>query len=246
MNDGKNKMKPTIGITLDYEVSGGYSKLPWYALRENYCTAVSDLGALPIPLPHEAGQVAAYLDLIDGLIITGGAFDVSPELYGDSARHEKTTTKDKRTQFEFAITKGAIARNIPILGICGGEQLLNVVLGGTLIQHIPDSIQNALEHEQKNPRHEPGHDVSVVSGTLLHKIVGAANIATNTAHHQAVGKVAPGVIVNATTADGVIEGIEYPAHPFCLGVQWHPEYFVSEGDRKILKAFVAAAAKHND
>jgi putative glutamine amidotransferase len=240
MGNKINKRPPVIGITLDFETNGGYSKMPWYALRENYCAAVSRFGALPMPLPHEVGQVAAYLDLIDGLMITGGAFDVSPDYYGESTKHEKTSTKDRRTQFEFAITKGAIEQKKPILGICGGEQLLNVVLGGTLIQHIPDTVKNALEHEQKNPRTEPGHTVTIEKNTLLYKIVGKNTMDVNTAHHQAVAKLAPGTVVNATTSDGVIEGLELPSHPFCLGVQWHPEYFVDAADAKIMQAFVEA------
>ena len=231
---------PVIGITLDYEEAGGYSKMPWYALRENYCGAVSRFGGIPLPLPHEVGHINHYLSMIDGLMITGGAFDVSPALYGESSQHEKTTLKERRTQFEFGITEGAIRQGLPILGICGGEQLLNVVLGGTLIQHIPDSISAALEHEQKNPRTEPGHDVTV-AGTLLSRIVGTGRIAVNSAHHQAVGRPAPGAVINATAPDGVIEGIELSGHPFCLGVQWHPEYFVSEADGKIMRAFVEAA-----
>ena len=209
-------------------------------LRENYCSIVSRFGAIPLPLPHEIASIEAYLGMLDGLVITGGAFDVSPELYGDSSKHETVTTKDRRTKFEFAITQGAIKKKLPILGICGGQQLLNVVLGGTLIQHIPDAIPNALEHEQKNPRSEPGHDVIVKPGTLLHRIVGQDIIAVNSAHHQAIAIPAPGAIVDATAPDGVIEGIEYPAHPFCLGVQWHPEYFVTDADRKIMEAFVNA------
>ena len=236
--------QPIIGITLDYEEGGGYSKMPWYALRENYCSSVSRFGATPLPLPHETGHLDTYAGLIDGLVITGGAFDVSPELYGASSQHETVTTKQRRTRFEFGITKLAIERGIPILGICGGEQLLNVVLGGTLIQHIPDSIPNALEHEQKNPRTEPGHDVAVVEDSLLHRILGTTKIAVNSAHHQAVATPAPGAIVDATAPDGVIEGIEYPAHPFCLGVQWHPEYFVTGADDKIMEAFVAACATY--
>lgn len=231
---------PRIGITLDYETSQTYSKLPWYAVRENYCSSVSDHGALPLPLPHGVEQVEEYLDLIDGLIITGGAFDVPPHYYGGGTAHETVVTKDRRTAFEFAVTRGALSRGLPILGICGGEQLLNVVLGGTLIQHIPDSIAGALEHEQKNPRTEPGHVVQVQPGTLLARITGETQLAVNTAHHQAVDKPAPGVHVSAVAEDGVIEAIEYPQHPFCLGVQWHPEYYVCEGDRKIMQAFVQA------
>ena len=128
---------PVIGITLDSEGPGGYSKLPWYALRQNYCDAVVRAGGLPILLPHEPEQAAAYLKKLDGLLITGGAFDVDPSIFGASNRHPTVKTKDRRTAFEIAITKAAIEQDMPVLGICGGQQLLNVILGGTLIQHIP-------------------------------------------------------------------------------------------------------------
>lgn len=230
-----------IGFSLDYETGGGYSKFPWYALRENYMTAVSACGAMPIALPHEVPLVEAYLEMLSGLVITGGAFDIPPSLYGDSSVHETVVLKEARTQFEWAITKGALERKMPILGICGGEQLLAVVLGGTLHQHVPEAYpRSAIAHEQPNPRHEPGHEVTVKEGTLLHTIVGKTRIPTNSAHHQAVASVPEGVVINATTQDGVIEGIEYPAHPFCLGVQWHPEYHVSPADTAIFKAFVEA------
>jgi putative glutamine amidotransferase len=233
---------PVIGITLDSEEPGGYSKFPWYALRQNYCDAVAAAGGLAVVLPHDAGAAAAYLDLIDGLVVTGGAFDVDPALFGDAGRHATVKTKDRRTAFEWAIVKGALDRNKPVLGICGGEQLLNVVLGGTLIQHIPDTVPNALAHEQPNPRDEAGHDVAVAPGTMLAGIVGAERLAVNSAHHQAVRSVAPGAVVNATAPDGVIEGIEDRRYRFCLGVQWHPEFHISEGDRRLFAAFVAAAA----
>jgi putative glutamine amidotransferase len=246
MKNGTKAGHPLIGITLDFEQGGkpgNFSKMPHYAVRQNYCTAVSDLGAVAMPLPHDLKAVETYLDMIDGLIITGGGFDVSPEYYGEKITSDKVTLKDQRTQFEFAITKGAVDKKIPLLGICGGEQLLNVVLGGTLIQHIPDTVKNALEHEQKNARTEAGHDIRIVPGTLLHNIIGADHAAVNTAHHQSVAKVAPNMVVNSTTSDGVIEGIELPTHPFCLGVQWHPEYFVSPVDKKIFAAFVAACSR---
>ena len=231
-----------IGLTLDSEAPGGYSKYPWYALRENYCAAVLRAGGLPVLLPHEPAAAEAYLDGLDGLVVTGGAFDVDPVHFGAEERHATVTTKDRRTAFETAVTRAALARDLPLLGICGGQQLLNVALGGTLIQHIPDEVEDALAHEQPNPRDQPGHGVAVTPGSLLHRVCGREALEVNSAHHQAAKAVGPGVVVNAVAPDGVIEGIELPAHPFCLGVQWHPEFAVSGGDEAIFEAFIAAAA----
>src|SRR6185437_1460538 len=162
---------PVIGLTLDSEPPGTYSKThPWYAIRENYCDAVARAGGLPILLPHDPDRAADYLALIDGLIVTGGAFDVDPALFGATTKHETVSLKTRRTDFELAICNAALAKNMPVLGICGGEQLLNVALGGTLIQHIPDEIRNALTHEQPNPRTEPGHTVKIAPNTLLRRV----------------------------------------------------------------------------
>ena len=233
--------RPVIGITLDSEEPGGYSNLPWYALRENYADAVTAAGGLPLPLPHEPGRAEDYLNLIDGLVITGGAFDVDPSLFGAGDRHPTVITKDRRTAFELAVTRGALERDMPVLGICGGQQLLHVVLGGQLIQHIPDEVPEALAHEQPNPRDEPGHGVAVKPDTLLHRIVGRDSLEVNSAHHQAAKGEPDGVVINAVAPDGVIEGIEASGKSFCLGVQWHPEYGVSAGDSAIFEAFIKAA-----
>ncbi|MEE8392794.1 MAG: gamma-glutamyl-gamma-aminobutyrate hydrolase family protein [Rhodospirillales bacterium] len=236
-------MKPVIGITLDREPPGGYSRFPWYALRQNYCSAISRAGGLAVALAHEEGAAADYLETIDGLMVTGGDFDVDPALFGDTERHAKTTTKDERTAFELALIRGALDRDMAVLGICGGQQLLHVALGGTLIQHIADQIENALAHEQPNPRDEAGHDVDIVAGTLLRRIVGSGVMSVNSAHHQAARDQPEGVVINARTADGVIEGIEAPGRSFCLGVQWHPEFLIDAGDGLIFEAFVEAAKK---
>ena len=231
---------PVIGLTLDAEKPGGYSKFPWYAVRENYCAAVTRAGGLPVLLPHEPERAGDYLDKIDGLIVTGGAFDVDPAIFGANTRHEKVTTKDRRTAFELAVTRGALARDMPVLGICGGQQLLHVVLGGTLIQHIPEEVKEALAHEQPNPRNEAGHEVEIVPGTMLHKVVGATRLKVNSAHHQAAKDAPEGVVINARASDGVIEGMEAPRYRFCLGVQWHPEFSITRGDERIFDAFIAA------
>ena len=213
------------------------------ALRENYCTAVARAGGLPVLLPHGREGVAEYLGMIDGLLVSGGNFDVDPTLFGAVSRHATVKTKEARTAFEFAMTHAALAADLPVLGICGGQQLLHVVLGGTLIQHIPDEVPGALAHEQPNPRDEPGHPVAVRDGTLLRRIVKVAEMAVNSAHHQAARNAPEGVTVNAVAPDGVIEGIEVPARRFCLGIQWHPEFEISEGDTRIFAAFVDAARR---
>jgi putative glutamine amidotransferase len=230
--------QPVIGLTLDHEPPGGYSNFPWYAIRENYCNAVRRAGGLPILLPHDPDAAAAYLGRIDGLIVTGGGFDVDPALFGDTTRHPTVKTKDRRTAFELAAAKGALAQDMPVLGICGGQQLLNVALGGTLIQHIPDEVPGCLPHRQPNSRNEPGHTVRVLAGTLLHRITGVDSLGVNSAHHQAVKTAGLGLVIDAVAEDGVVEGIEDPRHRFCLGVQWHPEFEISEADCRIFQAFI--------
>jgi putative glutamine amidotransferase len=237
-----NTPRPVVGLTLDAERPGGYSAYPWYALRANYADAIAASGGLPLALPHQSALAEQVLDRLDALVVTGGAFDVDPSLYGDAARHATVTLKEERTDSEMALVRGALARNMPVLGICGGQQLLAVVLGGTLVQHIPDSFPAALAHEQPNPRHLPGHTIAVVAGTLLHRIVGSTAMDVNSAHHQAVRAPGPFATVNATAPDGVIEGIEDGRFRFCLGVQWHPEFHIDPGDRRIFDALIAATA----
>jgi putative glutamine amidotransferase len=236
------RTRPLIGVTLDREEPGGYSRYPWYALRANYADAVASCGGLPVALPHDAVLAPAYLDRIEGLVVTGGAFDIDPGLYGDDGeRHATVTLKEGRTAAEVALIRGALARDLPVLGICGGEQLLAVALGGSLYQHLPDDLPGSFPHEQPNPRHEPGHTVHVEPGTLLARIVRADTMQVNSAHHQAVRDPGPRAAVNARADDGVIEGVEDGRYTFCLGVQWHPEFLLDPGDRLIFQALVAAA-----
>ncbi|GAB0114577.1 gamma-glutamyl-gamma-aminobutyrate hydrolase family protein [Acidisoma sp. C75] len=232
--------RPLIGITLDSEQPGGWSRYPWYAIRQNYLAAVAEAGGLPVALPHDPALAEDWLDRIAGLVVTGGAFDIDPAIYGAAERHETVSLKSGRTAAEMALLRGALERDMPVLGICGGEQLMAVALGGTLIQHIPDSIPEALAHEQKTRHDEPGHPVALTPGSLLARIAGGGEMLVNTSHHQAVRDAGPGVVVNAVAPDGVIEGIEDPRYRFCLGVQWHPEFHTDPADARILAAFVEA------
>ncbi|MHB1303768.1 MAG: gamma-glutamyl-gamma-aminobutyrate hydrolase family protein [Acidiphilium sp.] len=233
--------RPLIGLTLDAEAPGGYSKFPWYAIRRNYMEAIAAAGGLPVALPHRAERAPDWIERLDGLVVTGGAFDVDPALYGETTRHDAVTLKESRTSAELALLREALKRDIPVLGICGGEQLMAVALGGTLIQHIPDAVPDALAHEQPNPRDEAGHKVAIVPGTRLAAIVGVAEMRVNSSHHQSVREAGPNLVVNATAPDGVIEGVESAGYRVCVGVQWHPEFAIDAGDRRLFAAFVEAA-----
>ncbi|MBD22172.1 MAG: gamma-glutamyl-gamma-aminobutyrate hydrolase [Alphaproteobacteria bacterium] len=234
---------PVIGITLDAENNKNYSKFPWYASRRNYSDSVVLAGGIPLFLPHNLNMIEEFIEIVDGIIITGGDFDVDPKIYGEKINSDKVSTKNDRTEFEFEILKKAIKFSIPVLGICGGQQLLNVVLGGTLIQHIPDVIKGKINHEQTNPRDEPSHQVNIIKNTKLHKIINADNMFVNSAHHQAVKKLGKNLIVNCSTEDGVIEGIENPNAEFCLGVQWHPEFLIDKKDIEIFKSLIESSRK---
>jgi putative glutamine amidotransferase len=239
-HEGGMRKRPVIGLTLDSEPAGGWAKLPWYALRQNYFAAVAEAGGLPVALPHLPALAETYLDGLDGLVVTGGAFDIDPALFGAAERHATVTLKQARTDFELAVLRAALARDLPILGICGGQQLLNVVLGGTLIQHIPDAVPDALAHEQPNPRDQPGHTVAIAPHSRLAAIAGKPQMAVNSAHHQAADAVGPGIVISARAPDGIIEAIEDPGRKFCIGVQWHPEYHVDPADHRIFAALIEA------
>jgi putative glutamine amidotransferase len=210
-------VRPRIGLTLDADETRAR-----YLLPAAYVDAVLAAGGLPILLPHGAEAAGAYLALLDGLVVTGGAFDVPPELYGEARREECGPTKPERTAFERVLLEAALAARLPVLGVCGGMQLLNVVRGGTLHQDLPADAGIA-GHEQAEPSDVPSHLVAVASGTRLADLVGAGTLPVNSTHHQAVRDPGAGVLVSARAPDGVVEAIELPDLPFAIGIQWHPE-----------------------
>ena len=224
--------KPVIAITLDNEEPGQYSKFPWYAIRKNYLHSIEKFGGIPFALFHSLSSIDNILNLINGVIITGGDFDINPSIYGELNKNSKNE-KSLRTSFELQLCKKTLKKNIPVLGICGGEQLINVSLGGTLIQDINSLNFNTLEHEQLNPRNQTSHKVYVKPKTLLHKIIGKKIINVNSAHHQAVDKLGKDLIVSSKSQDGIIESIESLNHKWCIGIQWHPEFLITKGDKLI-------------
>lgn len=236
-------MKPVIGITLDEEIAKSYSKFPWYAARKNYSQSIQKAGGLSVFIPNNIRDINLYLKLVNGLVITGGDFDIDPKLYGDKKTSSKVSMKKDRTEFEFKIASQALKKKIPVLGICGGQQLINVMLGGTLIQHIPDSFNTKINHEQKNPRDQGSHSVTIKKKSKLFQIVKNTTMFVNSAHHQAVDKLGKNLIASAFSDDGIIEGIETTTNNYCLGVQWHPEFLIDKNDIKIFKSLVTSAKK---
>jgi len=211
--------RPRIGVTLDVD-----ERERRYQVQRAYVEAVLAAGGLPLLLPHDPSATAAYLALLDGLVVTGGAFDVPPELYGETRRGACGPSKPERTRFEKELLEAAIASSVPVLGICGGMQLLNVVRGGTLFQDLPADA-SIVGHEQPPPEDRPAHAVKVAPGSLLFRLLGPGEPEhrVNSTHHQAVRDPGIGVLVSGRAPDGVIEAIELPDLPFAIGVQWHPE-----------------------
>ena len=229
--------KPIIGITLDNEEPGDYSKFPWYAIRQNYLRSIEDLGGIPFPLIHSLNIINDISKFVDGIIITGGNFDVNPSLYGQESIDSRNE-KNIRTTFEIKLCEIGLKKNIPILGICGGEQLINICLGGTLIQNIKSLDYKTLQHEQTNPRNEISHEVFLTYKTKLYNIINQKSIMVNSAHHQSVDKLGENLVINGKSKDGIIESIENTNHKWCIGVQWHPEFLITKADKLIIADFI--------
>ena len=239
---------PLIGITPDTAASqtgvSGNQGEPLLVLQERYARAIQDAGGVPLILPIGASGAALrrIADSVDGILVSGGNFDIHPRLYGEEPTEALGQLKEERTRFELELISLALERDLPLLGVCGGAQAINVVLGGSLYQDIARQIPAAAEHQQGALKDRGGHKIRIHDGTKLYQIVGQERLEVNTTHHQAVKKPGKGLIVNATAEDGVIEGIESQDHSFVLGVQWHPECLTERDvlQKKIFAAFVAA------
>jgi putative glutamine amidotransferase len=237
-------MRPVIGITPDVgetAARAGRPSLPLYTLKQAYADAVLAAGGLPIVLPYSEDETAPAeaITLCDGLVLTGGAFDIPPELYGARPGDRLGPLKRGRTAYEQRVLKAALEADVPVLGICGGMQLLAVEAGGTLYQDIGDEVSGAFDHEQKLDPREPGHPVRVLEGTALEKILGVRELEVNSTHHQAV-REAGSARVCAVSPDLVVEAIELPGR-FAIGVQWHPELLAGLEHLKLYRALVDAA-----
>lgn len=210
--------------------------------RPDYVTSLEQAGARVRVLDEATDLLPAALDGCDGLLLTGGV-DVDPHAYGE-APHPTVELDATRDDYELALATLAIARDLPLLAICRGVQVLNVAAGGTLIQDLPSQHPSATPHAINESRNAIAHDVSITPGTCLSVLLGTPAIAVNSRHHQAVKDAAPGFVVSAVSPDGIVEAIERPASAFCVGVQWHPENFWATGQFVgLFQGLVRAAGK---
>jgi putative glutamine amidotransferase len=224
-------MTPLIGITSGYNIE----KLQ-YTIPDAYVKAVQRNNGTPILLPPlMETDIDKQLSAIDGLIISGGP-DVDPMLYGEQPTPKQGQIVPMRNQYELTISKMALETNTPTLGICGGCQILNVAVGGSLVQDINTQIENSIKHSQEAPANHATHSVRLELDSKLGAIFGKEVIIVNSFHHQAVNKPGDGINMTAWAFDGVIEGFEMDKEQFVVGVQWHPEYM--EEMNRLFSAFI--------
>ncbi|HEX9742066.1 MAG TPA: gamma-glutamyl-gamma-aminobutyrate hydrolase family protein [Nitrospiraceae bacterium] len=241
-------MKPIIGVTPDFNAGdrkewGGREAT--FFLRARYIRAIEDLGGIPVilPLAEDHTDRKRLLERLDGLLLTGGGPDLAPSLYGERKRYKFLVMSRRRAEFELDVARMAAASKLPVLGICGGMQAINVAFGGSLIQDIASQLDSPLPHRQQASATDLSHTVDVAPRSLLRRILGQARIRVNSSHHQSVKRVAPSLVASAVASDGVIEAIESPTHRFLLGVQWHPEFLYDRYafHRKLFQALLRSA-----
>jgi Predicted glutamine amidotransferases len=227
--------KPIIGISSTW--GGGTAT----SVPLSYVESVIRAGGVPvaIPLTNDKEMLSRILDIVDGVIMTGGE-DLDPlRWYGEEPLPAQGTIVPERDEFDIMLIRMTVERGIPLLGICRGHQLLNVAFGGTLYQDIPSQVraENRIKHSQSAPRYYGTHMITIEAGSLLNKQIGVDKVAVNTFHHQAVKDVAPGFKITARASDGVVEAIEKIGSDKVFGVQFHPEGFTAEGIDTFLGIF---------
>lgn len=233
--------KPLILISADTDKESHF-------IKKTYCAAIKAAGGEVVIMPVCSDETTEkLLSIADGLLLSGGN-DVNPEKYRENvAPHNHGTIDTPRDNLEHKLLEEALQRNLPILGICRGNQVLNVHFGGTLFQDIPVEVSGAISHQSdfaQTGSYET-HEISIVSDSLLASILNKQQIITNSIHHQAIKEVGAHLRINARATDGVIEGIEHISYPFLVGVQWHPEILDDRNSAEIFKAFISAAQLRN-
>ena len=239
---------PLIGLTTYNVTLDRKPPVQINGVLTHYNNAVMAAGGLPVMLPinTDKQQLASLLDRLDGLVLVGGG-DMDPRHYGQAIAHDTVAGIDAaRDEMELYLSCEALARDMPILAICRGHQVLNVAMGGTLWQDIESMMPNGQQHSwfgQNRPRNETPHRVTIAADSKLAQLLGTTDAAVNSIHHQGIDKLADGLVATAFAPDGLIEAFELPSRHFVVAVQWHPEAIVADipAQRGIFSGFVDAA-----
>jgi putative glutamine amidotransferase len=234
--------RPLIGVTSsEMRVAKSVEPTPQgepprkeMALGLAYLRSIEAAGGLPLVIPPmPSAAIAPLVDRLHGLCLSGGP-DLDPVAYGAAPDEELGPTEPELDRFELDLAREAHGRNLPILAICRGAQLLNVATGGTLFQHLPDRTDGTVEHRQPGAADTVTHLVDLAGGSLTAAVIGATEISVNSFHHQAVDRLGRGLLAVGWSPDGVVEAIEAPARDFVLGVQWHAECLAERPEQKRL------------
>lgn len=232
--------KPVIGLTCSFLP---HDWTPQHYLNESYVHTVRHFGGIPVMIPVLAvkEELEYLMGSIDGLILTGGD-DIDPALFGESILNDTVQLCPERDLAEYAALDLAVNRNLPILGICRGVQVMNVYFGGSLYQDIPAQIPNCRQHRMEAPYHRTDHSCIPEQGTPL---ASRGTFGVNSHHHQAICNVAPGYRLMGKSEDGIIEAIFDPSHRFRWGVQWHPEriWDIEDTSAEVFRRFISSCQK---
>jgi putative glutamine amidotransferase len=229
-----------VGITTYVEPAAwGVWKLPAALIPYDYVRAIEHAGARALLVPPSEDGVEETLDALDGILFSGGA-DLDPDVYGAEAHPETNGVRPERDRAELALLEAALARDMPVLAVCRGMQVMNVARGGDLVQHLPDVVGNESHREVKGTFSE--HPVRIEDGSKLDAVVGD-RAPVKSSHHQGLGRVGEGLREVAWADDGTIEGVEDPGRRFALGVLWHPE---AGENLKLFEALVVAARAYSE
>lgn len=232
--------RPLIAITPDYDEQTGY-----YKINARYMEAVCASGGTGVLLGMDMAEADVELlaERFDGFLFSGGG-DIAPSYFREAPHPCCGKVSPRRDAFELPLLRAAVRRGRPVLAVCRGVQVLNVALGGTIYQDIPSQLGiEEGRHRQQEPYDRTHHEVELTPGGLLARVTGKARLSVNSVHHQAVRDVAPGMVVEARSGDGVIEALSLAGREDVLGVQWHPEQlFAQDAAQRALFAHLIARA----